>query len=220
VLGIEKGKPFRPDARMTEILERAAKAANAQMRVAAFGDRLPERIVWPDRRWEWAALRFEDGDFNTPSYTDLYAREKWFYQAIGASPAMFKRDPSAGSLYWLGVRDKSCATLDGGKTYKLNVPQPVPGKLFWSVTVYDTDTRCQVQTEQGKAALRSLFELKGKGGRSSLDLYFGPNAPVGHADEWIKTIPGKGWFAYFRVYGPEKAAFDGSWKPGDFEEMP
>ncbi|HEY1922998.1 MAG TPA: DUF1254 domain-containing protein [Tepidisphaeraceae bacterium] len=218
-LGIEKGKPFDPDTRMTGILENAAKIANAQMRVESFDDRRPDRIVWPDRKWEWAALRFEDGDFNTANYADLYARDKWFYQAIGASPAMFKRDTTAGSLYWLGLRDYTGATLDGGKTYKLNVPQPVPDKLFWSVTVYDTDTRSQVLTDQGKAALRSLFELKDKIGIAPIDLYFGPTAPAGHEGEWIKTIPGKGWFVYFRIYGPDKPAFDGSWKPGDFEEV-
>lgn len=217
-LGIVKGAPFKPDARMTDILEKAAKIANAQMRVASFGDRRPDRIVWPDRKWEWAALRFEDGDFNTANYADLYARDKWFYQAIGASPAMFKRDPTAGSLYWLGLRDSTGATLDGSKTYTLTVPQPVPGKLFWSVTVYDTDTRSQVITDQGKAALRSLFELKNKIGASPIDLCFGPVVPAGHEGEWIKTIPGKGWFVYFRIYGPQSPAFDGSWKPGDFEQ--
>ena len=218
-LGIEKGKPFEPDARMTGILEKAAKIGNGQMRVVSFGDRRPDRIVWPDRKWEWVALRFEDGDFNTANYADLHAREKWFYQAIGASPAMFKRDPTAGSLYWLGLRDSTGATLDGGKSYKLTVPQPVPGKLFWSVTVYDTDTRSQVQTDQGKAALRSLFELKNVSTSQPTDLYFGPTAPSGHESQWVKTIPGKGWFVYFRVYGPEQAAFDGSWKPGDFEAV-
>jgi hypothetical protein len=218
-LGIEKGKPFNPDERMKGILERAAKIGNAQMRVESFGDRRPDRVVWPDRKWEWAALRFEDGDFNTANYADTYARDKWFYQAIGASPAMFKRDPTAGSLYWLGVRDNTGATLDGGKAYKLSVPQPVPGKLFWSVTVYDTDTRSQVLTDQGKAALRSMFELKNVSTAQPTDLYFGPTAPAGHEGQWIKTIPGKGWFTYFRVYGPEQAAFDGSWKPGDFEEV-
>jgi hypothetical protein len=54
---------------------------------------------------------------------------------------------------------------------------------------------------------------------SSADLYFGPSAPAGNEDKWIKTIPDKGWFVYFRVYGPQQAAFDGSWKPGDFEEV-
>jgi hypothetical protein len=106
--------------------------------------------------------------------------------------------------------------LDGGRAYKLTVPLPVPGKLFWSLTVYDTDTRSQVQTDQGKAALRSLFELKDKAG-ASLDLYFGPKIPANHEGEWIKTIPGKGWFVYFRVYGLQQAAFDGTWRPGDLE---
>ena len=218
-LGIEKGKPFNPDARMTAILEKAARIANGQMRVESFDDRRPDRIVWPDRKWEWAALRYEDGDFNTPNYNDLYARDKWFYQAIGASPAMFKRDPTAGSLYWLGVRDNNGNTLDGGKNYKLTVPQPVPGKLFWSVTVYDTDTRSQIATDQGKAALRSLFELKNVSTTQPTELYFGPTAPAGHENQWIKTIPNKGWFVYFRIYGPEQPAFDGSWKPADFEEV-
>jgi hypothetical protein len=218
-LGIEKGKPFNPDPRVTAILENAAKIGNAQMRVESFGDRRPDRIVWPDRKWEWAALRFEDGDFNTPNYGDLYARDKWFYQAIGASPAMFKRDPTAGSLYWLGLRDNTGATLDGAKSYKLSVPQPVPGKLFWSVTVYDTDTRSQVLTDQGKAALRSMFELKDVSKTQPTELYFGSTVLADHENQWIKTIPNKGWFVYFRVYGPEQAAFDGTWKPGDFEEV-
>ena len=217
-LGIEKGEPFAPDARMTDILTKGAKMGCAQMRVQSFADRRPDRILWQDRKWEWASLRFEDGYFNTANYTDTYARDKWFFQAIGASPAMFKRDPTAGSLYWLGLRDAGGAYLDGGKTYKLTVPLPVPGKLFWSVTVYDTQTRSQVITDQGKAALRSLFELKNKTS-GSVALYFGPTAPVEHAGEWIKTIPGKGWFAYLRLYGPDGPAFDGRWKPGDFEEI-
>jgi hypothetical protein len=216
-LGIAKGRPFAPDTRMTQILERAAKTGNAQMRVESFADRRADRIVWPDRKWEWAALRFENGEFNAAYYADLEARDKWFFQAIGASPAMFRRDPSAGSLYWLGLRDKTGAYLDGSKNYKLAIPQPVPARLFWSVTVYDADTRSQVITDQGKAALRSLFELQGTGAMPITDLYFGPTAPPGGEGRWIKTVPGKGWFAYFRIYGPETVAFDGSWKPGDFE---
>jgi hypothetical protein len=184
---------------MQRILEQAAQMASAQMRVESFADRRPNRVVWKDRQWEWAALRFEDGDFNAPNYADTYARDKWYFQAIGASPAMFRRDAGAGSLYWVGLCDKAGAYLDGGKTYKLTVPQPVPGKLFWSVTVYDAETRSQVQTDQGKAALRSLFELKGKAAEKSVDLYFSPQAPAGHAGEWIQTSPGKGWFVYFRI---------------------
>jgi hypothetical protein len=167
---------------------------------------------------EWASLRYEDGDFNTGARLDLEAREKWFYQAIGASPAMFRRDTRAGSLYWLGLRDASGAYLDGSDAYRLSVPLPVPGKLFWSVTVYDADTRSQIQTDQQKAALRSLFELKHVSG-SFADFHFGPTPPKGREGRWIKTSPGRGWFAYFRIYGPEGAAFDGTWKLGDFERI-
>lgn len=218
-LGIAEGQPFAPDARMTEILERAARIGSAQMRVQAFADRRPDRVVWPDRRWEWAALRFENGDFERPDSLDVEAREKWFYQAIGASPAMFRRDPAAGSLYWLGLRDSSGAYLDGGRTYRLTVPQPVPGKLFWSVSVYDARTRSQIQTEQAEAVLSSLFDFGDVAGEDSIDLWFGPTDPTDHEGRWIQTLPGSGWFVYFRVYGPEAHAFDGSWKPGDFEPV-
>ncbi|MCH8617161.1 DUF1254 domain-containing protein [Sphingomonas sp. SM33] len=217
-LGIEKGKPFAPDARMKDILTRAAAIANDEMRVQSFADRRPDRFPWPGRKWEWASLRYEDGDFNTALYTDLEAREKWFYQAIGASPAMFRRDAQAGSLYWLGLRDTTGAYLDGGRNYRLTVPLPVPGHLFWSVTVYETDTRSQIRTDQNKAALRSMFELKDLSGGSA-ELFFGPETPAGKEGRWIKTTPGKGWFVYFRIYGPQAAAFDGSWKPGDFERV-
>jgi hypothetical protein len=215
-LGVEKGKPFAPDARMRGILERAAKAGRDQLLVAAFDSRRPDRMTWADRKWEWIGLTPNSADFQTAAGLDLEARDRWFAQAIVASPAMFRRQPGTGSLYWLANRDKSGAFLDGGKTYKLSVPLPAPGQLFWSVTAYDAATRSEVQTDQGKAALRSLFELQGLQG-GSVDLYFGPRAPTGQEARWIKTVPGRGWFAYFRIYGPQQPAFDGSWKPGDME---
>ena len=218
-LGIEKGKPFEPDARMERILVKAAQIANDQMRVQSFGDRRPDRVAWPDRKWEWASLRPENGTFDQPTAKDLEAREKWFYQAQIESPAMFRRTAAAGSLYWLGVRDSAGAYLDGSKTYKLTVPQPVPAKLFWSVTVYDPDSRSEILTDTYKAALRSMYELKDTASAPTVELYFGPTAPAGREGQWIKTIPGKGWFTYFRIYGPGSPAFDGSWKPGDFEKV-
>lgn len=218
-LGIEKGKPFNPDARMKDILERAAKAGCDQMLVSAFDSGRPDRVNWPDRKWEWVGLTPGSAQFETPGGMDLESRDRWFAQAIVTSPAMFRRSAGAGSLYWMAVRDSGGAFLDGGKNYKLTIPQPVPGKLFWSVTIYDAETRSQVQTDQDKAALRSLFELKDVPTNAPLDLYVGPTAPAATEGRWIKTTPGKGWFAYIRIYGPEAAAFDKSWKPGDFEQM-
>jgi hypothetical protein len=219
-LGISKDKPFNPDARMKAILERAAKAGRDQMLVAAFGSTAPERLAWDDRKWEWASFISDNGNFMSAGGMDLQSRDRWFAQAIVASPAMFRRATGAGSLYWLGLRDTTGNFLDGGKTYQLKVPYPVPENLFWSVTVYDAATRSEVQTDQNKAALRSLFELKGiPKGSTDVTLYFGPKAPAGKENLWIKTTAGRGWFSYFRIYGPTTAAFDGSWKPHDFEAI-
>ena len=95
----------------------------------------------------------------------------------------------------------------------------MPAKLFWSNTVYDSDTRVLIATDQNRAALRSHLDKLQVNADGSYDFYFGPKAPVGKEDMWIKTIPGKGWWAVFRIYGPQAASFDGTWKPGDFVEM-
>jgi len=218
-LGISKGTPFAPDARMKDILVRAAKAGRDQLLVSAFDSKRSDRIAWPGLHWEWLGLVPNSAQFDTPEgIIDLEARDRWFAQAIVTSPAMFSRVPGAGSLYWGAYRDATGTFLDGSKTYRLTVPQPVPARLFWSVTAYDTQTRSEVQTDQDKAALRSLFELKDVKGSEPVNLYFGPNAPQGQESRWIKTQPGRGWFAYIRIYGPEQAAFDRSWKPSDLEE--
>lgn len=216
VLGIEKGRPFAPDERMTGLLEDAAKIGAAHLRVKAFADRRSDRVVWPERYWEWAALRFENGHFDLPNSVDIDAREKWYFQAIGSSPAMFRRDTKAGSLYWLGLRDSQGEYLDGGNAYTLTVPLPAPAKLFYSVTVYDAQSRSQVQTPQGKAVLSSLFDLHDASG-DTVELHFGPEPPQGGEHRWVQTTPGRGWFVYFRIYGPETAAFDGTWQLPDFE---
>ncbi|MCG7361427.1 DUF1254 domain-containing protein [Roseomonas sp. ACRSG] len=218
-LGIEKGKPFAPDAQMRAVLERAARTGRDELLVSAFASDRADRLNWPDRQWEWVGLVPGSAQFETPSGLDLEARDRWFAQAIVTSPAMFRRSAGAGSLYWLSARDGTGAFLDGGRNYRLRIPGPVPAKLFWSVTAYDAATRSQVQTEQDKAALRSLFELKDVSQNASTDLFFGPQAPAGHEQRWIRTTPGRGWFAYIRIYGPEQAAFDRSWKPGDFETV-
>lgn len=216
-LGIEKGAPFEPDERMRRILHRAAGLGRDQMLISAFASARPDRIAWPDRYWEWVGLVPGDADFARPTGLDSEARDRWFAQAIVTSPAMFRREPGAGSLYWLGLRDSGGAYLDGGGYYSLTVPQPVPAGLFWSVTVYDVATRSQVRTAQDRAAIRSLLDLPGDTGDEPLTLYFGPRPPRDGADRWIGTVPGRGWFAYFRIYGPQQAAFDGSWRLPDFQ---
>lgn len=157
----------------------------------------------------------DDANFETPDYLDLQARDRWFIQAVVASPAMFRRKVGVGSVYFLAARDRSGAYLDGGRTYKLTVPQPVPAKLFWSVTAYDSQTRSQVQAPQDRAVLGSLQDTLEPNADGSVDIFFGPDAPAGREKQWIQTEPGKGFFLYFRIYGPEAASLDGSWRLND-----
>lgn len=219
-LGIEKGKPFAPDKKTVGLLEEAAREGKKQMLVSAYAQNWrSDRMAWKDRKWEWLTLVTTNGNFETDSGMDLEARERYFSQAIAMSPAMTRRDEKAGSLYWGTYRDSKGQFLDGGKTYKLTIPLPVPAKLFWSVTLYDADTRSLIRNGESKIGLRSLVELKNLPKQSSVDLYFGPKAPATKEAYWVKTLPGKGWFPYFRIYGPEKEAFNGKWRPGDLEEI-
>ncbi|KJF22166.1 DUF1254 domain-containing protein [Rhodococcus sp. AD45-ID] len=216
-LGIGKGTPFAPTDRDAAALTKAARIGRDQMLVTAFAGTRPDQAAWTDRQWEWVGLVPDNADFETPAGLDLEARERWFAQAIVASPAMFRRVEGSGSLYWLATRDSTGTYLDGANAYTLTIPLPVPGKLFWSVTIYDAQTRSQVQTDGNKGALRSLFELSSAlTSGNEITLHFGPTQPDDAADNWLETVPGRGWFAYIRIYGPEAAAFDGSWRPGDF----
>ncbi|RMI13836.1 DUF1214 domain-containing protein [Cellulomonas triticagri] len=132
---------------------------------------------------------------------------------------MFRRQPGQGSVYWLGLNDADGDYLDGGRRYRLRLPLPVPAGLLWSVTVYDAQTRSQISTEQGTPALRSLFELRDHLDGDAIDPWFGPDAPTDPTAPWVRTVPGRGWFTYLRVYGPTAAAFDGCWVPGDPEPL-
>ncbi|MFC8525864.1 DUF1214 domain-containing protein [Nocardia sp. NPDC057227] len=215
-LGIGRGGTFDPDERTTALLTEAARRGRDQLLVSAFAGTRPDRVAWPDRSWEWVGLVADNGNFTTPAGLDLEARDRWFAQAIIASPAMFRRVPGSGSLYWLAARDNTGAWLDGTAFYTLDLPRPVPGQLFWSVTVYDAATRSQIQAPSDIAALRSLFELRELPGDGPVRLHFGPTPPPDAGNRWLQTVPGRGWFAYLRIYGPEQAAFDGTWRPGDF----
>lgn len=220
-LGIAKGKPFNPDARTKRILEEAANTALAEMRVMYCTSRNPERIAWKDRMWEWYPLQLinaETGDFGVPEFLDLEFTDGYWWCGYGTSAAIGARKVGAGSVYWGAFRDGTGAFLDGGKSYKLTIPGPVPATLFWSATVYDADTRCMIATDQDRAALRSLIEKPQPNADGSYDLYFGPKAPAGREGQWIKTIPGKGWNVFLRIYGPQAPAFDGAWKLNDIAE--
>jgi hypothetical protein len=218
-LGLRRDRPFEPDDAMTEVLTEAASRANEQLVVAAFASDAPERLVWPDRHWEWVAFSEGDDGYYERDFLRLSVRERWFYQATLETPKMFMHEEGAGSIYWLANTDAQGVALDGGRSYELSIPAPVPVKQFWSVTVYDLDTRSEINTEQFKPVLTSLRDELTPGGDGSIRLHFGPQRPEDPDAAWLQTNPHNQWFAYFRLYGPEAAAFDGSWRPSDFQAI-
>ena len=216
-LGIEKGKPFRPDERQKNLLVDAALTGEVMARTIGFDKRFEGVKVWPGKQWE-ISLFLEETSQETPTHTQLDERTSWFYEAVGVSVGMMGRTVGAGQVYLESSKDSEGRWLDGAKTYKLHVPPDAPVVQFWSFTVYDNETRCFVDT--GINPDRSSRDNIVKNADGSVDLYFGPEAPAGKPESnWIKTVPGKGWFTYFRLYGPTQPYFDRSWVLPDIEEI-
>ena len=216
-LGIEKGKTFNPDARQTKILADAAKVGELMARANGYAKRFPGTIVWPGKKWE-LSLYLNETNQEKPNYTQLDERASWFYEAVGVTVGMMGRTVGAGQVYLEAQKDSTGAWLDGGKNYQLTVPKDAPVAQFWSFTVYDNESRCFVDT--GTPPDRSSRDDIAKNPDGSVVLYFGPTAPAGKEKNWIKTLPGKGWFTYFRLYGPTQPYFDRSWVLPDIEPLP
>lgn len=215
-LGIEKGKPFNPDARLKKILTDAAVVGDAMARTIAYAKRVPGAEVWPGKRWEYALL--VDVDQQGANFPQFEERTSWFYEAIGNTQAMQGKTLGAGQLYLETSKDKDGHWLDGGKSYRMRVPPNVPAKQFWSITLYDNLTRGPVITDAGSSDLSSRQDLE-VNPDGSVELFFGPSKPAGANRNWVKTIPGRGWFPYFRFYGPLEAYFDKSWQLEDIEPI-
>ena len=148
----------------------------------------------------------------------LDARTAFFYTATGVTPAMAaKAVVGQGSQYAVATTDAGDNYFDGGKQYRLHLPPHIPAKTFWSVIVYDSQTRSILQTDQPGADVSSEGGSVKPNADGSVDVYFGPSAPVGHEGNWIQTLPGKGWFTFFRLYGPLEPWFDQSWRLPDIE---
>jgi hypothetical protein len=217
-LGIEKGKPFKPDDHMKAILTAGADVGMKMVQAMRFSDYLPGTKYWPDRQWH-NVLNVLDVEFKTDSYINVDARIGMFIIGYSISPAMVMNMVGKGSKYPFAYRDADGNYLSGGKTYKLHIPGPVPAKNFWSVTMYDAGNASGLQNGQPFPSIGSLDKLQYNPDKS-VDLYFGPELPKGVPESnWRKTVPGKGWFVLFRLYSPTKPFFDGTWRPGDFENI-
>jgi hypothetical protein len=215
-IGIKKGQPFAPDARMKAILTDAVAVGNGTARALDWASRDPRAKFYPDRQWVTAFIGgsylFADG-----AERMLDARTMFFYYATGITPAMADAKPGTGSAYAAAFRDSKGRYFDGGKTYKVTLPGPIPAKQFWSFTVYDNQTRSMLETDQKLAGIDSTEPGIKTDPDGSVTVWFGPKAPAGQAKNWVQTWPGKGWNTLMRLYGPLEPWFDKTWKPGDIE---
>ena len=237
-IGIVKGKPFKPDAKTRAILEKSVQVANAASRTAASGAMPNYGFRYYGEKSAWWNPLFDGGyQFMTPppeiaadgavkpypsdGARKLAARTSFFYLATGITPAMVMRLTNIGSQYIVASVDADGNPLDGAKTYKLVLPRNPPHARFWSTTVYDNQTRSIIQTDQRypRAGSQSYPSPAAEAaGNGTITLYFGPDKPNGVAEgNFVKTIPGRGWFQILRFYSPTKPFFDKSWQPGEVE---
>jgi len=217
-IGIEKGKAFAPDERRAAILTEAALVGEAMARANDF-DKRDMALTHYAEGVQWHFSICLDPSQETAHYTQLDERAAWFYEAVTTTKGMVSKTPGVGSTYLGAYKDGAGEWLDGANTYRLRVPANAPVKQFWSLTVYDVDTRCLIRNPQ-QIADRSSYEpdlVKNPDG--TVDLYVGPTAPAGFESNWIPSVPGKAWFCYFRLYAPTEAHFDGGWVLPDFERM-
>jgi hypothetical protein len=215
-LGIEKGKDFAPDERQTRLLTEGVLVGEA-MAKANTADRRFSSLYRPNTHWDHALNL--DADDPDEYWGRLDERASWFYEAVTAAGDMSPKRPGTASSTYLGAyRDSKGEWLDGGNTYLLRVPPDAPADLFWSVTVYDVDTRCLIDNPQQIADRSSRMDLR-MNHDGSIDIFCGPVPPEGLEQNWIPTLPGKAWFAYFRLYNPTQPYFDATWPLPDFERV-
>ena len=103
------------------------------------------------------------------------------------------------------TKDAAGNTLAGAKNYRLILPPHIPASNFWSVIVYDTQTRLMIQTDQSWPSVYSSCKKLVISKDGSVDIWFGSEALPCRENNWVKTIPGKGWYMMLRLYNPLEA---------------
>ena len=237
-IGIVKGKPFAPDARMKKILTEALAVGNATSRSLLLNPRAADWYYYPGSAW-MNFLFVSGSEFETPipmvtregvkpfpptGYRTLDARSAFFYGVTGITPAMAMRLPGIGSQYLFAMLDANKQYFDGARTYKVTLPKGIPEANFWSFTLYDNQTRSMLDTPQRyprAGSQRYPSPAAEPNADGSTTVYFGPRQPDGiKRGNWIQTMPGKGWFTILRLYSPLEPFFTKAWRPSEIELVP
>lgn len=214
-IGIEKGKPFKPQGKVKQALEQAAKDGYGYLEYMFENPGYSMERYWPDR--QWMAIRepskegfvFDEGDYL------LLDERGSLYHWVTFVP----RRLGKASAYLTTLRDADGELLSGKSTYRLRVPAKVPARDFWSVIAYSKKTKAFIYNDTGRVGLSSYDKSRMKlNDDGSVDLYFSKDAPEGLEENWIPNA-GEDFFILFRFYGPEKAYFDRSFRLPDIEKI-
>jgi hypothetical protein len=214
-VGIEKGKPFKPDPKTLEVFKEAAREARACL----------------DTRYEanFASPFYEGGRWALPVSRDAIEGQADFYAKPGVYPLdgrgvyfsigfFSAKHLGEGQFYLMTIRDKEGRSFDGGSMYRLRVPANPPVKLYWSATIYDRATHALIRDQKWSSRSSTTPGLQ-KNADGSVDVYFGPKAPEGKESNWVPTRAGGQFEVLFRFYGPEKPLFDKTWTLPDIASV-
>ena len=214
-IGIEKGKPFKPDEKTKSILEKAVREAHAVIALqyeAGFVPPFCEGTHWGLPIAKDTGEGLQTG-FADPNAYGTDGRAVIYHMAYFSAKHF-----GAGQFYLINLGDRAGKSLEGNKTYRLTVPPNAPVEQYWSVTVYDRETHALVRNMDRASRASNVSEVK-KNADGSVDIYFGPKAPADKESNWVPTDPTRGFELMFRAYGPQKSFFEKTWKLPDAEEV-
>ncbi len=221
-IGIVPGEPFEPDEHSKKLLDEAAIVSDLMMKSIAFNSPVKAPyIYYPNANWELGFMTDNPNFEDERGATQMEPRQSFAHQAITTAEAMVLDLRGAGSKYLLNYRDANSDWLSGSNLYKLNIPANPPVENFWSIVVYDVETRSMIQNGvQLLPGIRSLdADNMIQNDDGSYDAYFGPEAPEGYENNWVKTNEGDGWFVIFRFYAPTEGYYDKSWQLPNIEKI-
>ena len=213
-IGIEKGKPFAPDAATNQVFTDAIAEAHSWM-AAKYDAGLPP--FFEGTHWTYPGhpelIKAANENFDNPNAYPVDWRGIAYHYAYIALKRL-----GTGQFYLINIKDNGGESYDGSKNYRLHVPPNVPVEQYWSLTAYDRDTHALIKNVDRASRASNNAEVK-KNADGSVDLYVGAKAPVGQESNWIPTDPARKFEFMFRLYGPKKEFFEKAWALPDVENL-